>query len=520
MLRLFGWYSGLNTNEEKTKAIGLGAWKKLKGTYSGLKISPDPHKILGIWFCHNKKRMQDLNVGGKLERLKILMNSWFNRGLTIQGKIMVLKTLGISQLTYPMINLFVPQVTLTQIDKFVFNYIWGGPRKAKVRRNVLIQDYKDGGLKAPDIYTMDTVWKLAWINRLQNSESGIWKNAFLNKLGKVGGLDYLLNSNFDVKKLPIRLSDFWEKVLESYGDVMGTERQPQTKQDVRDQIINNNKNILIAGKSIFMETLIRQEMDEVANWFDIYGYPRTYIWIKRRLPDLPWLMYLQIMAAIPRDWKSLLKTQTRYGMDVASDTKVFNIKSAKISLLNKQLSEPAAVGNWEIDTDWGKTFCLARKITSESKLQVFQFKVLHRIIATNQWLCKKKIIDNPHCSDCTDQVETIEHMLLNCPKSKLLWRELTQMYMVKEGKQISPSVSTIILGIRSGSPKLRCWNYLALLTKFYIYRTRLHNDTMSWPACKAFIKYKLNIELWLATQDNNESKLRQWKNWKDFASKD
>ncbi len=65
---------------------------------------------------------------------------------------MVLKTLGISQLvTYPTINLFVPRVTLTQIDKFVFNYIWGGPRKAKIRRNVLIQDYKGGGLKAPDI---------------------------------------------------------------------------------------------------------------------------------------------------------------------------------------------------------------------------------------------------------------------------------------------------------------------------------------------------------------------------------
>ncbi len=41
---------------------------------------------------------------------------------------------------------------------------------------------------------------------------------------------------------------------------MGIERQRQTKQDVRDHIINNNKNILIAGKFIFMEILIRQEM--------------------------------------------------------------------------------------------------------------------------------------------------------------------------------------------------------------------------------------------------------------------
>ena len=213
--------------------------------------------------------MQDLNVGGKLEKMKSLLDSWHARGLTLQGKIMVLKALGISVLTYPLINLHVPKTLLEKVDKECFKYIWGSQKKTKIKRKVLIQDYCDGGLKAPDIFTMYKTWKLSWIERLQCEESGKWKVIFLSSLEKLGGLDYLLACNFSIEKINIKLMDFWKDVLSVYAEIH--EVDPKTKDQVREQIINNNKYVVIGGKSFYSKELAQKGMDQVGDWFDVQG---------------------------------------------------------------------------------------------------------------------------------------------------------------------------------------------------------------------------------------------------------
>ncbi len=521
LLEIFEECSGLKTNADKTEIIGLGKWKELREIYAGISISPDPKKILGLWFCHDKKKMRDMNVGGKLERIKFTLGSWFNRGLTLQGKIMVLKTLGLSQLTYPMINLYVPKYILTQIDKFVFEYIWGSPKKVKIKRKVLIQDYGAGGMKAPDIYSMDKIWKLGWITRLQNDISGNWKQLLFDKLDSVGGLDYLLVSNFEVGKLPLNLSDFWKTVFQAYAEV--TPNVIITKEDIKTQLINNNKHITIGGKSIFMKMLIDTEMDEIQNWFNFEGTARSFREIKARVPNLRWMQYFQIMSAIPQEWKRMMKHRTRFGIDVSSPRPVFDIKTAKIMLKTQQQVEPTALRKWNVQhrddaNFWWEMFTLARKNTTESKLQVFQYKVIHRVIASREMLFKVKIVENPYCPDCHSQVETLEHLLLDCPRVKEIWEKLAQTFEYNEKRKVDLTTETVILGQCSRSRKIRNWNYLALLTKFYIYRCRLNHRRPNWISFKPFAQYKLGMKLWIAKQEQNEKELEQWSNWRIFAT--
>jgi len=446
LLDMFEECSGLKTNKGKTSATGLGIWKKRKETLSGVKISPDEIKILGIWFCHDKKVMQDLNVGGKLEKIKKTLNSWFNRGLSLQGKIMVLKSLGLSQLTYPMTNLFVPKHYLEKIDKFVFQYIWGNSKKVKIRKTVLIQNYEDGGLKAPDIYTMDKTWKLGWIYRLQSDFSGKWKQILLDKLEAVGGLDYLLVSNFDVHKLPLKLSAFWTTVFEAYSESM----QPkiQNKEDVKIQLINNNKFVMIDKKSIFLKILIDSSMDEVQNWFDSAGHTLTFQQIKARIPQLSWLRYVQIIAAIPQKWKRLLKGKSQSLFETETERPIFDLKHIKTQLRRNQIdSGPAAIQKWNMSNVlWSKMFTLARKITRESKLQVFQYKLLHRVIVTKKSLFRYKISNTENCPDCANEIETIEHMLFDCPKAAQLWQKVQQAFESVEKITLEPSIENFILG--------------------------------------------------------------------------
>ena len=70
------------------------------------------------------------------------------------------------------------------------------------------------------------------------------------------------------------------------------------------------------------------------------------------------------------------------------------------------------------ETDWHKIFELPFKITRDSKLQWLQFQTLHRILPTNYYLHKLKLIESPNCSFCRKHPETIDHLFVECYEVK------------------------------------------------------------------------------------------------------
>ena len=67
-----------------------------------------PAKILGIHFSYDDKGNNEFNFNHKVERLQTKLNMWSGRDLTLFGKVMIIKTLGLSQLIYSASNLVVP----------------------------------------------------------------------------------------------------------------------------------------------------------------------------------------------------------------------------------------------------------------------------------------------------------------------------------------------------------------------------------------------------------------------------
>ena len=55
-------------------------------------------------------------------------------------------------------------------------------------------------------------------------------------------------------------------------------------------------------------------------------------------------------------------------------------------------------------------FDLSFYLTKDSKLQWFQFKIVHRIIGTNHLLSKMGLNENDYCSFCNQSPETIAHL--------------------------------------------------------------------------------------------------------------
>ena len=98
-------------------------------------------------------------------------------------------------------------------------------------------------------------------------------------------------------------------------------------------------------------------------------------------------------------------------------------KQARSILVEKKWKEPLAnshfrrVGNNEKIND---IHSLAFKITKETRLSIFQFKLVHNIPPHRMLLHKTEIVDSPLCSDCIN-LETLTHMLVSCPLLETFW---------------------------------------------------------------------------------------------------
>ena len=62
--------------------------------------------------------------------------------------------------------------------------------------------------------------------------------------------------------------------------------------------------------------------------------------------------------------------------------------------------------------------------TRESKLRIFQFKLIHRRISTNRYLFKVGLSSSEQCSFCENTSETLLHLFWGCPQVKVFWNEV------------------------------------------------------------------------------------------------
>ena len=119
-------------------------------------------KTLGLWLSIDPKLTFSINYEEKLQKIKNCLNTWELRRLTLLGKITVLKSLVVSQLVYILSPLKANQTAIEEINKLFYQFLWNGKRD-KIKRNILINDYPNGGLRMLDIASFNKALKITWI---------------------------------------------------------------------------------------------------------------------------------------------------------------------------------------------------------------------------------------------------------------------------------------------------------------------------------------------------------------------
>ena len=84
---------------------------------------------------------------------------WLCRGLSLEGKTIIVKTFGLRQLIYFLQSCVITEGDKDRVNKLIFKFFWNkkwdGKCPDRIKRQVLKNRYKNGGMKAPDIGALD-----------------------------------------------------------------------------------------------------------------------------------------------------------------------------------------------------------------------------------------------------------------------------------------------------------------------------------------------------------------------------
>ena len=248
-LNAFEMCSGLKMNVSKTKAMWIGTMKNSLEKPLGLEWCTTVTN-LGIHFSCNQQVLSSQNFQEKLDKIQKLINLWNMRGLSLFGRVTIVKTFLIPKLLYVSSIIETPTDVIKRMERMIFQFLWKGPDK--VTRLSVINSVENGGLNLTDLETQIKSIRLSWVPRiLDRSREGPWKSYFKHFLKRYGGT-FLLKCNYEFKDLNVSLNGFYSELLLWWEEFRNTFADINYAQ----KIIWNNKDIRIDNKSVFLSNLL------------------------------------------------------------------------------------------------------------------------------------------------------------------------------------------------------------------------------------------------------------------------
>ena len=90
---------------------GIGSLKGVKAAVCGMKnieLFKDAVEIIGISFSYNKAIQNELNFRTTISKIQAVLKLWRMRRLSLEGKIIVFKSLAMSKIVYRFLLTSVP----------------------------------------------------------------------------------------------------------------------------------------------------------------------------------------------------------------------------------------------------------------------------------------------------------------------------------------------------------------------------------------------------------------------------
>ena len=162
---MFSSFLGLKPHISKCEICGLGPLKEVEMSVCGMQavdLTKDAIKILGIYFSYNINLMNQKNYCKTITSIHSILKLWRMRNLSIEGKIVVFKTLAISKLVYLALLTVIPNHITEEVAKIQKSFIWHDS-SFKIKHETLRMEFKAGGQKSVDIRFKFVSLQCSWL---------------------------------------------------------------------------------------------------------------------------------------------------------------------------------------------------------------------------------------------------------------------------------------------------------------------------------------------------------------------
>ena len=420
--------------------------------------------------------MIDLNYKVKLGEIEKLLCTYQKRYLSLKGKITVIKTLAIPKIIHLLTVLPSPPKTYIEKLESVFKkFIWNN-KKSRINYNQICQNIEDGGLKMTHVKTLIQALKISWIKRLIEGKGG-WQDLFASVICE----DIELIWELDIESLGVlsnRISNqFWKEVFLSWKAYR--EGKDTHICDCMYYPIWNSSFCTVKGIQCLKSELQNSGLNYVKDLMDNNGRVLGYLDFKNKFNvNVNFVDFYSLMHCIKREWKGVHTTCNEINGRVKQlINKIINTKVCKYvysDILQNVKYASNSQAKWtelgfKIDNDeWKDIYRLPVKVTTESKLQSFQYQVVKRSLVTNKSLYLWKIKESDCCQFCKRHVETIEHLFFECNVVKHFWSDVSRWLPPELKFGVFVSRKNVLLGDTRYEGSLLL-NHLCILIKRYIY---------------------------------------------------
>jgi hypothetical protein len=399
--------------------------------------------------------------------LETKLSGWSKRNLTLIGKILIAKSVGLSQLVYGAAVLCVPDYVCRKTKDLIYKFIWSG-KKDRIKRATLIGDYSDGGLKAPDVDSMFTSIKARWVYRLYTDCSN-WSLLPRMYFEQFGPGWSIFQMNWAAKyasssSLPL----FYKQVLASWIQCGGCNvKNPSNFSEVRKQFLWGNKLICFRNKPLFYRHWIDsgiKYVNDLLNIENVISVDTVYRKLRR---THNWLAeFYTVVNSIPCGWKRMLQTDESRMTKVKCNPMLLrfdehkgylrddgNARSLYHYLVAKKHCRSHMEQYWALkcgchitNFEW-QSIWLLTKFLEEKKLAIFRYKMLHNILPCRFLLHRWRLADSPLCNICNVQ-EDYEHMFIKCRKIQDSWKTLCDCFERLGISNIRPCLKLLVMGYK------------------------------------------------------------------------
>ena len=432
----FGIVAGPKLNKSKTIGMQLGRLRNTTTNIGDIKWTSDHVKALGVYFGHDIKSRIKLNWEDKIKNVERCLQMWTKRNLSLVGRILIVKTFGISKLTYLASSVACSDEVVKKVHSLTYNFIWKGKRD-HVKRDTIMAKKEDGGLNMTNFRLQEKALKAMMLKRILEPGNERWKilpQYYLNKFGP----DYLILRIHSYKHNTLAdfsVPKFYKDMIAAWHDCRYdvSDMPPGNVKEIRQQIMWENTHVKYKGKTLYFNDWIEKGIIYVNQVYNNNGIFKEKDLLETLQGQPNAIMEIFMLKnAIPPDWKVALQAEKctlnisrKLHLTILVNNKtrldLVNVKNSKIIynvLVQKKKKPPSTKilwQNWfqEKNIIWTNVYVEKLQLVKEPRLEAFNFKVINNILATPQKLFKWRIIDSDVCHLCFTRGD-LEHMMINC----------------------------------------------------------------------------------------------------------